>query len=65
MPTIDLPGDELRAVTAVVRLAIETDRFPYAPRLDPLRAALGKFEAEKPTPLPKGPPPEADKQSRR
>jgi hypothetical protein len=24
---------------------IEDDRFPHAPRLDPLRAALGKFEA--------------------
>ena len=28
-----------------VRRAIEDDRFPHAPRLDPLRVALGKFEA--------------------
>ena len=45
MPTINLTDDELVAVTATVRRAIEDDRFPHAPRLDPLRAALGKFEA--------------------
>jgi hypothetical protein len=28
--------------------AFEDDRFPHAPRLDPLRAALGKFEAARP-----------------
>ena len=51
MPTIDLTDDELAAVTAAVRRTIETDRFPRAPRLYPLRAALGKLEAEaKPTP---------------
>ena len=58
MRTIDLPADELAAVTAAIRRAIEDDRFPHAPRLDPLRAALGKFEAApEPTPLPKAPPP--------
>lgn len=35
MPTIELTDDELAAVTAAVRLAIETDKFPRAPRLDP------------------------------
>ena len=45
MPTINLTDDELAAVTAAIRRAIEDDRFPRAPRLDPLRAALGKFEA--------------------
>jgi hypothetical protein len=45
MPTIDLPADELAAVTAAIRGGIEGDRYPHAPRLDPLRAALGKFEA--------------------
>ena len=44
MPTIDLTDDELAAVTAAVRRAIETDRFPRAPRLDPLRSALAKLE---------------------
>ena len=63
MPTINLTDDELVAVTATVRRAIENDRFPHAPRLDPLRAALGKFEAAPaPTSLAKAPPPaKADK----
>jgi hypothetical protein len=43
--TINLTDDELAAATAAIRRAIEDDRFPQAPRLDPLRAALGKFEA--------------------
>jgi hypothetical protein len=45
VPTINLTDDELAAVTAAIRRAIEDDRFPHAPRLDPLRAVLGKFEA--------------------
>ena len=45
MPTIDLPADELAAVTAAIQRAIEDDRFPHAPRLDPLRAALARLEA--------------------
>jgi hypothetical protein len=67
MPTINLTDDELAAVTAAIRGVIEDDRYPHAPRLDPLRAALGKFDAEtKPTPDPKAPPPaKADKRERR
>ena len=45
MPTINLTDDELAAVTAAIRRGIEDDKFPHAPRLDPLRAALGKFES--------------------
>jgi hypothetical protein len=45
MPSISWTDDELEAVAATVRRAIEDDRFPHAPRLDPLRAALGKMEA--------------------
>jgi hypothetical protein len=45
MPTIDLPDDELAAVAAAIRRAIEDDKFPHAPRLDPLRAALARLEA--------------------
>ena len=57
VPTINLTADELAAVTAAIRRAIEDDRFPHAPRLDPLRAALGKFEAAaEPTPHPKASP---------
>ena len=44
MPTIDLTDAELAAVAAAIRRAIETDRYPRAPRLDPLRAALAKLE---------------------
>jgi hypothetical protein len=68
VPTIDLPDDELAAVAAAIRQIIAGDRFPHAPRLDPLRAALGKFDAAapKPTPLPKEPSPaKADKRARR
>jgi hypothetical protein len=67
MPTIDLAADELAAVAAAMRRAIEDDRFPHAPRLDPLRAALGKFDAaSEPTPPPKAPPAaKADKRARR
>ena len=54
-PTIDLTDDELAAVAAAVRRTIEDDKFPHAPRLDPLRAALGKFDAA-PEPTPKAPP---------
>jgi hypothetical protein len=67
VPTISLTADELAAVTAAIRRAIEDDRFPHAPRLDPLRAAPGKLEAApEPAPLPKAPPPaKADKRARR
>jgi hypothetical protein len=45
MPTIDLTDAELSAVTAAIRRAIEDDKFPHAPRLDPLRAALARLDA--------------------
>jgi hypothetical protein len=45
VPVINLTNDELAAVTAALRRTIAVDRFPDAPRLDPLRVALGKFEA--------------------
>jgi hypothetical protein len=58
MPTINLNDDELAAVTAALRRTIAVDRFPHAPRLDPLRAALGKLDAaaREPTAHPKAPP---------
>ena len=60
VPTINLTDDELAAVTAAIRRAIEDDRFPHAPRLDPLRAALAKFDATPElTPLPTAPPPKS------
>jgi hypothetical protein len=73
MPTIDLPDDELAAVTAAIRRAIEGDRYPHAPRLDPLRAALARLDAATNansvgifSVAPKAPPPaKADKRARR
>ena len=52
MPAINFTDDELAAVTAALRRLIEDDRFPHAPRLDPLRAALGKLEAASSSRLP-------------
>jgi hypothetical protein len=79
VPTIDLPDDELAAVTAAIRGLIEGDRYPHAPRLDPLRAALARLDAasaqdfvsvtksaSEPAPHPKAPPPaKVDKRARR
>ena len=58
MPTINLTAAELATVTAAIRQSIVGDRFPHAPRLDPLRAALGKLDAaaREPTAHPKAPP---------
>jgi hypothetical protein len=51
-------------VTAAIRGVIEGDRYPHAPRLDPLRAALARLEAaSKPTKT--APPAKADKGARR
>ena len=69
MPTINLTDDELAAVTAALRRAIEDDKYPHAPRLDPLKAALGKFDAASEnvlaakTTLPKDPPPAKGKRA--
>jgi hypothetical protein len=46
MPTIDLTDDENAAVMAAIRRAIEDDRFPRAPRLDPMRTALTQTEPQ-------------------
>jgi hypothetical protein len=42
-------------MTAALRTAIETDRFPCAPRLDPLRSALTKLQPATAQPAPEGP----------
>jgi hypothetical protein len=74
MPTIDLTDAELAAATAAIRGVVETDKYPHAPRLVPLRTALARLEAETtfqigtlpPAPKPKAPPPaKADKRARR
>jgi hypothetical protein len=43
-----------RAVTALIRRAIEEDRFPRAPPLDPLRSALAKLERKPRPPVQRG-----------
>jgi hypothetical protein len=62
VPTIDLTDDELAAITAAIRRAIETHRFPMRPAPGSLRAALAKLE---PATAPKPTPAKADKQARR
>ena len=60
MPTIDLTDEEHAAVMAAIRRAVESDKFPRAPRLDPLRSALAKLDkaaAPERQPTPKAPPP--------
>jgi hypothetical protein len=39
MPTVDLTDAEHAALLALIRRTIEEDRFPRAPRLDPLRTS--------------------------
>jgi hypothetical protein len=65
MPTVDLTDEELAGLTAVLRRTIENDRFPLAPRLEPLRSALAKPAAAPASGSPKPPkaahePPEAE-----
>jgi hypothetical protein len=54
MLTLYLTDDEKLALVAHLRHALEYDPFPYAPRLDPLKAILAKLEppAPQPEPLP-------------
>jgi hypothetical protein len=66
VPTIDLPNDELTAVTEAIRRVIEDDKFPHAPRLDPLRAARARFDAASANHEPRAvPPAKGDKRTRR
>ena len=65
MPTIDLTDDELAAVKAAIRRAVGEDRFPRAPRLDPLRSALTKLDPAAAANSPKTPPTRGDKRARR
>jgi hypothetical protein len=46
--TLDLTEDETAALVAHLRHALEYDPFPYAPRLDPLKAILAKLEPPPP-----------------
>ena len=52
--TLDLTDGEKAALVAHLRHALEYDPFPFAPRLDPLKAILAKLEppTQQPEPLP-------------
>jgi hypothetical protein len=47
---LDFTDDEKLALVAHLRDALEYDPFPYAPRLDPLKAILAKLEPPQPPP---------------
>jgi len=50
--TIDLSEEEVRALAKHLRQPIDYDRYPLAPRLDPLRAILAKLDPSPPRPEP-------------
>jgi hypothetical protein len=54
--TLDLPDDEAAALAKHLRQAIDYARYPFAPRLDPLKAILAKLEPPAPRPEPPLPP---------
>jgi hypothetical protein len=47
-----LTDDERAALIALLRRTIEYDRYPMAPRLDPLKAILAKLDPQPPAPAP-------------
>jgi hypothetical protein len=53
--TLDLTDDEARALARHLQQAIDYDPFPFAPRLDPLKAILAKLEPPAPRPERWGP----------
>jgi hypothetical protein len=56
MPAPDLTDDEHAAVVAALRKLIDHDKFPFSPRLKPLKSALAKFDSPKrKAPLPDPP----------
>jgi hypothetical protein len=52
--TLDLTDEEAAALTKHLRQAIDYNPYPFAPRLDPLKAILAKLDppAPRPEPLP-------------
>ena len=50
MPVIDLPNDELAALTKALCRLIKSDKYPHALRLDPLKAALARRGGKAPSP---------------
>jgi hypothetical protein len=48
--TLDLTDDEAAALAKHLRQTLDYARFPYAPRLDPLKAILAKLDPQPPQP---------------
>ena len=62
---LTLSDEEHAVLVRAVRKVLEEDRFPLAPRLDPLKAVLSKLDPPVPRPEPKPPPkPEATRRRR-
>jgi hypothetical protein len=52
MPVRDLTDEEAQALLRLVRRALDGDRYPMAPRLDPLKGeVLAELDLPKPAPL--------------
>jgi hypothetical protein len=54
MPKIDLTEEERRALADLAREYVRTQRYPLAPRLAPIKAALAKLAQADETPPPPG-----------
>ena len=54
MPKIDLTDEERAAVADVAREYVRTQRYPLAPRLAPIKAALAKLDPAGDPPSPPG-----------
>jgi hypothetical protein len=54
---LELNDEQAKALTKSLRKLIDDDRFPLAPRLNPLKAILAKLEPPKPLPEPLRPSP--------
>jgi hypothetical protein len=54
MPNLVLTDDEHAALLRLVKQALDTDRYPLPPRLEPLKAILAKVASQ---PVRESPPP--------
>jgi hypothetical protein len=54
--TLDLHEDETAALIRLLRDAIDRDRYPLSPRIQTLRAILGKLKPEPARPAASPPP---------
>jgi hypothetical protein len=55
--TLDLTDEEAAALVRHLRQTLDYARYPFAPRLDPLKAILAKIDPPPPKPAPERLPP--------